>query len=81
MCKLSDAYLAATVSSTRSLCHEVAQAEGATIAPPLDASVVPGRYAELIGLQKDTRSQGLEERSQQGLRGQSLSPILPAIKH
>ena len=37
----------------RSLCREVAQAEGATIAPLLAASVVPGRYAEVIGLQKD----------------------------
>ena len=50
---LSDAHLAATVVSLRHLCEEVVGAQGITVAPPVDQSVVPGRYADVMGLQKD----------------------------
>ena len=53
MSSLSDEHLAATVVSLRHLCNEVLGAQGVTDAPPIDQSMVSGRYADVMDLQKD----------------------------
>lgn len=86
VCKLSNAYLAATVSIMRSLCHEVAQAEGAG-APPFDASVgsFDGRYAEVIGLQQDRHKKPWPQTTKSTRPNRAVTKpkvtILPAIEH
>ena len=50
---LSAPYAAATMSSLRHLCADARKAKGAVIHPPIDADIVPGRYAEVVGQQKD----------------------------
>lgn len=54
---LSAPYTAATMSSLRRVCADAATAKGLVIQPPIDASIVPGRYIDVVGRQRDNRCQ------------------------
>jgi hypothetical protein len=41
------------MSSLHCVCADAATAKGVVIQPPVDSSIVPGRYADVIGRQKD----------------------------
>ena len=68
---LSDAHVAATLVSMRSLYEEVAGAQGVTVAPAIDTSIVPGRYRDVVGLQSDRFKQP-------GPRSKSKSKVKPS---
>ena len=54
---LSAPCTAATMSSLRRVCADAATAKGLVIQPPIDASIVPGRYIDVEGRQRDNRCQ------------------------
>ena len=54
---LSAPYAAATMSSLRRVCADAATAKGVVTQPPIDASIVPGRYIDVVGRQRDNRYQ------------------------
>jgi len=52
---LSAPYAAATMTSLRRVCADAATAKGVVIQPPIDADIVPGRYVDVVGRQRDHR--------------------------
>ena len=43
------------MSSLRRVCADAATAKGVVIQPPIDANIVPGRYVDVVGQQRDHR--------------------------
>lgn len=50
-------YITGAVATLRQLRDDMIKAQGACIAPPIDSSVVPGPYANVLGLQKNHKRQ------------------------
>ena len=50
-------YLKGFVATMRRFRDDCRKAQNVTIAPPVDEDIVPGAYAEILGLQKHSKRQ------------------------
>ena len=57
MARLMDAYITAAVATARSSRDELSKGQGTVVAQPIDPTVVSGRYASVLGIQKNQKHQ------------------------
>ena len=59
---MSLSYMMGANATLRRLRDDMVKAQGASIAPPVDDSIVSGSYADVLGLQKNQSKVHLEQR-------------------